>query len=165
MEEPTALVPARARPAACVSMCTAVVLTLGWASTAFFYVTVGDGRRYNVRVGQGTVVLNFGERLSAFEKVEFRKGVHVGALELRRLSFRLPSLWTLRNPFTIRAVMPLWIIVLPTIIMAMIIRAHGRRQNIGKCRGCNYDLTGNVSGRCPECGLDTTSKDGTQEAS
>lgn len=22
------------------------------------------------------------------------------------------------------------------------------------CRGCGYDLTGNVSGRCPECGLD-----------
>jgi len=22
----------------------------------------------------------------------------------------------------------------------------------GHCRGCDYDLTGNVSGRCPECG-------------
>lgn len=22
----------------------------------------------------------------------------------------------------------------------------------GRCRSCGYDLTGNVSGRCPECG-------------
>lgn len=22
----------------------------------------------------------------------------------------------------------------------------------GSCQGCGYDLTGNVSGRCPECG-------------
>lgn len=24
----------------------------------------------------------------------------------------------------------------------------------GRCAGCGYDLTGNVSGRCPECGLE-----------
>jgi hypothetical protein len=29
-----------------------------------------------------------------------------------------------------------------------------RRQPTGKCRNCGYDLTGNLSGRCPECGLE-----------
>lgn len=28
-------------------------------------------------------------------------------------------------------------------------RTHFRRH----CKNCDYDLTGNVSGRCPECGL------------
>ncbi len=28
-----------------------------------------------------------------------------------------------------------------------------RRDRHGRCRSCGYDLTGNVSGRCPECGL------------
>ncbi len=27
-----------------------------------------------------------------------------------------------------------------------------RRWNQGRCMNCGYDLTGNVSGRCPECG-------------
>ena len=27
-----------------------------------------------------------------------------------------------------------------------------RRYPRGHCQGCGYDLTGNVSGRCPECG-------------
>jgi len=29
---------------------------------------------------------------------------------------------------------------------------YGRRKPAGVCRGCGYDVTGNVSGRCPECG-------------
>lgn len=32
-------------------------------------------------------------------------------------------------------------------------RYHGcKAVDSGKCAGCGYDLTGNVSGRCPECG-------------
>ena len=27
-----------------------------------------------------------------------------------------------------------------------------RRRRLGRCPGCGYDLTGNVSGVCPECG-------------
>jgi len=27
-----------------------------------------------------------------------------------------------------------------------------RRQRLGRCVHCDYDLTGNVSGVCPECG-------------
>jgi hypothetical protein len=27
-----------------------------------------------------------------------------------------------------------------------------RRRRLGLCVGCGYDLTGNVSGVCPECG-------------
>ena len=31
-------------------------------------------------------------------------------------------------------------------------RYHERQPDIGHCRVCDYNLTGNVSGRCPECG-------------
>ncbi|HQL54004.1 MAG TPA: hypothetical protein PLQ87_04795, partial [Phycisphaerae bacterium] len=27
-----------------------------------------------------------------------------------------------------------------------------RLHRVGVCRKCGYDLTGNMSGRCPECG-------------
>ena len=30
--------------------------------------------------------------------------------------------------------------------------ARSRRASRGLCRACGYDLTGNVSGACPECG-------------
>lgn len=32
------------------------------------------------------------------------------------------------------------------------IRLMGDRVKSGHCYSCGYDLTGNVSGRCPECG-------------
>jgi hypothetical protein len=31
-------------------------------------------------------------------------------------------------------------------------RARRRRRRAGRCAKCGYDLTGNVSGVCPECG-------------
>ncbi|MCC6358656.1 MAG: hypothetical protein IT450_07930 [Phycisphaerales bacterium] len=33
-----------------------------------------------------------------------------------------------------------------------------RRPRPGCCSACGYDLTGNVSGTCPECGRAITSK-------
>lgn len=50
-------------------------------------------------------------------------------------------------------VLPLWIpfflIGIPT---ALLWRIDRRRTRSGRCTTCGYDLTGNVSGRCPECG-------------
>jgi hypothetical protein len=46
----------------------------------------------------------------------------------------------------------LWI---PMALCAVVFVAMRPRRSAGRpplCRNCNYDLTGNVSGRCPECG-------------
>lgn len=52
-------------------------------------------------------------------------------------------LWT---PIPILMLVPLWRFgYVP-------LRTHRRRRN-GNCRNCDYDLTGNVSGICPECGV------------
>jgi hypothetical protein len=48
--------------------------------------------------------------------------------------------------------LPLWI---PTVLFAALAAWHWRRTRPvppGHCPRCGYDLTGNVSGRCPECG-------------
>ena len=49
---------------------------------------------------------------------------------------------------------PLWpalpVVVIPTALLWFVDRR--RRIPPGHCRKCGYDLTGNVSGRCPECG-------------
>jgi len=38
---------------------------------------------------------------------------------------------------------------------ALLERRH--RPKVGHCAECGYDLTGNISGRCPECGTPTSS--------
>jgi len=47
---------------------------------------------------------------------------------------------------------PLWL-PLAVIGLAVILAwRRDRRPPASHCRTCGYDLTGNVSGRCPECG-------------
>jgi len=46
----------------------------------------------------------------------------------------------------------LWIIGLLACAAAIIFRRGEPDEHIGRCRKCDYDLTGNVSGVCPECG-------------
>jgi hypothetical protein len=49
--------------------------------------------------------------------------------------------------------LPLWlpflILLVPTLLLW---RRDRRKPRPGFCRRCDYDLTGNTSGRCPECG-------------
>jgi hypothetical protein len=58
---------------------------------------------------------------------------------------------TLPKPTTKWLYVPLWmpflVIAVPTALLW-----RQRRFARGHCQHCGYDLTGNVSGRCPECG-------------
>ena len=54
-----------------------------------------------------------------------------------------------RCPFWI----PLVLIALPTGFLFW--SDHRRRMRAGCCGKCGYDLTGNTTGRCPECGATT----------
>ena len=53
--------------------------------------------------------------------------------------------------------LPLWAIFLPSLFLPLLIVARGplrryRRKQEGRCTSCGYDLTGNTTGHCPECG-------------
>ena len=47
------------------------------------------------------------------------------------------------------AAVPYWIIL---VIAGALVAATHRRTEPGHCRKCDYNLTGNESGVCPECG-------------
>ncbi len=48
---------------------------------------------------------------------------------------------------------PIWCILVATGVPGIYLLRRDRRPPTGHCRKCGYDLTGNVSGACPECGL------------
>lgn len=64
-------------------------------------------------------------------------------MELRGLSGALAWL------YSTTAALGLWIFAA---VGTFIRRRRPAPANPGICRHCGYDLTGNVSGRCPECG-------------
>jgi hypothetical protein len=56
--------------------------------------------------------------------------------------------WYIRSPFWLPAV--LFVVPLVPILLRGLRRRHRLRR--GLCEKCGYDLTGNISGVCPECG-------------
>ena len=62
-----------------------------------------------------------------------------------------PAFWSLEA--VLHPPNPFWIPVLVFgAATALLWYMDRRRVPSGHCRKCGYDLTGNVSGRCPECG-------------
>ena len=59
-----------------------------------------------------------------------------------------------QTPYWTRVVnIPLYPYFLATILLTAFLWWRDRRRiPPGHCQTCGYDLTGNVSGRCPECG-------------
>jgi hypothetical protein len=49
---------------------------------------------------------------------------------------------------TAAVMVPLWVLIYPA-------ELREERRARGQCPQCGYDLTGNVSGVCPECGAAT----------
>ena len=54
------------------------------------------------------------------------------------------------------AFIPVWLLVVAAGFPTAILWWPDRRPEVGFCEVCKYDLTGNVSGRCPECGTSLT---------
>ena len=55
-------------------------------------------------------------------------------------------------------VVPYWIILVLSAIIPLRALLRRRRSVEGGCQNCSYDLTGNTSGVCPECGTAVAGK-------
>jgi len=57
------------------------------------------------------------------------------------------------HSYAIKYLIPFWIPFAAFAVATLFLRRSERRdRRRGACGECGYDLTGNVSGRCPECG-------------
>ena len=50
-------------------------------------------------------------------------------------------------------VVPLWMPLFVAAIATAFLWRRDRRPPPGHCQNCGYDLTGNITGLCPECGI------------
>ena len=58
----------------------------------------------------------------------------------------------LRGTIVHTAYIPFWMLLALVGLPTAILWYRDRRWPKGRCQSCGYDLTGNVSGICPECG-------------
>lgn len=131
------------------------VVGLVWIGTGLYEFTFSYPGQFAVLAGRGLITV--------MDSREYMTGSFwhesIWTSALRREHFELS--WTL--PHTARFAqstvgrwreinIPLWFIVavlaMPTTIMAR----RALRPMPGHCACCGYNLTGNVSGHCPECG-------------
>jgi len=119
-----------------------IVLTVGLYAGSGGYSTGYNGGTWEVRfvVGQVSVLWN----LPAQPATGFYRQPYQSAFF--PILFSPPPLPPARN-----VIVPMWVPAAMAGVLLFFSRSKARRTH-WRCLECDYDLTGNTSGRCPECG-------------
>jgi hypothetical protein len=104
----------------------------------------GDCRGYSVYLGDGCLLVVH----TWAHPEQINDGPHVQRQSLNPIWS--PSVYARNNcwEFWLPLWMPFLIIAIPTAVLWR----RDRRIPPGHCQNCGYNLTGNISGVCPECG-------------
>ena len=126
-----------------------VLLAVLWIVTSFFINTVYMRDDFVFVVGEGLIAVGFGD-WSGTDGLGFLPGVYTFPPKGRLLPI-LPSFSRLQRPKRAIIRLPIWI-ALGMVLMATFLRWRQEAlKQVGHCK-CGYNLKGNVTGRCPECG-------------
>ena len=155
-----------------------VLFGAAWFVTGWYWVSVSNGASISVFLTDGAcwIIWKTRDALPTAPPVPGRtrfgrapsvpwgakEGFDVGREPEQTPSWvhrlRLPRTWLARNRRVPKhanddLIVPLW---LPALLLAIptafLFYRDRRRPGPGHCQKCAYDLTGNVSGTCPECG-------------
>jgi hypothetical protein len=131
----------------------AILLGITWLGSAFWRIQWSNGRT-RIFLAEGGLTVSRQSWQVPLKTWEFCRSTH------QRLSY-----WWIRQgvldlssvaatPRKIRFInLPLWMPLMMTIGAAWMIHwQHRKRIMQGHCQACGYNLTGNTSGVCPECG-------------
>ena len=145
---------------------TAVAWLLSpWVS----YKWASPDQRTFLSFDSGRVTVVRFDRSPAFPRASTARGFtiwEVSQLTRERFGLVLPSRPGRGSRVGIWVV-PVWIALLALLVPTTIAWIKCRRYPPGGCQRCGYNLTGNVSGTCPECGTavnaDAVAKDATEQ--
>lgn len=128
------------------------LMTAGTALSLGLWVSAILGS-YGGRVGNLDLRMSSGVLLG----VHLNPNVHihdtyylVSKYDSARLGIVLPSMSSMGGALLV--VIPLWPPFVGCALPAAWLWVRKRKDGTNDCKQCGYDLTGNVSWRCPECG-------------
>jgi hypothetical protein len=141
------------RPSARAFVVAGGILLL-WVATGYWTLAYGNGRTVDLRVACGTLIVHIGREPSAVEKWYCARGFEFGTAYEFTLAFGdVPWIWIFERPPSVMGELPLWVVCPPLAALVLLMACRRRRYSADSpCYECGYDLTGNTSGRCPECG-------------
>ncbi len=127
---------------AAASIC--VLLAVFWIASLFFEFYY-FGPSSTVQIGGGAVSFGAGQRFAMCDGWWFN----------RRYYWDEEVVWSgdfISNGY-LWATVPLWVPFILVLAVSLTLQLLNRRRlPLNQCSVCAYDLTGNQSGRCPECG-------------
>jgi len=122
-----------------------IFLGLGWTASLTMLVIASYGR-LNVAVGSGGIAF------AAFQyPLETRLDLW-GPEPIRWLPSVGVSNPRLRRSILFSAFIPFWCLLPGAVIPTVILWRRDRTFPPGHCQSCGYNLMGNATGVCPECG-------------
>jgi hypothetical protein len=147
-----------ARVLAIVSASLTVALGALWIANLWCTVAWFDGKR-ELKVSGGELIARIPSQTEVFYMWDSHPGWDWWSEWTPRAVWKLPRTTDMFQstigPWT-ETIVPFWLLVIVSAAPGLVLLWHHRRQRApGSCRRCGYDLTGNVSGICPECGATT----------
>lgn len=134
-----------------------MMIVAAWIASGAYWIHVETGD-WLTSLGDGS--LRFVRGLPATPpevERQFDIGRRIGShLRVGSTPWTFPSLrsWPTAKKmgYLLVIFLPLWVPLVLVGVPSAILWWSDRRTPKGHCRSCDYDLTGNVSGICPECG-------------
>lgn len=134
--------------ASLVLFCLFFLSTRGWIPTVYFPTDSG----FTIGVHAGAFQFGTGYRslLRLNDDGAEMRVFDIPPTSLGRIS--LAPYWSSDSICRYFSI-PIWMLLLPSTVTSWFFYRRARRKHlIGHCSNCSYNLTGNVSGICPECG-------------